>query len=70
MAKKKKELNYGQNLVVELKETWQDIKDPIATAIKLVKDIWSLGVQIVNLVGQLIPVVRKLIANVKKVKLK
>lgn len=63
MAKKKKDLTYYKNLVKEVGETYADIRD-------LIKQSWNTIVQIVNLVGQLIPVARKIVAKLKGLKAK
>jgi hypothetical protein len=68
MAKKPK--TYKQNLIDEIKETWNDIKEPCKTALKLIKDLYNMGVQMIALISQLVPIFRTIWIKIKKIKFK
>jgi len=58
---KKKDLAYFENLMEEGKELADDL-------LKLGKQTFNLGVQIIHLCGQLIPVIRSMIKKIKEFK--
>lgn len=58
---KKEDLSYLLNLIKQLKELGIDLYELVKEAIPLAKKIYNVILQIINVVGAAVPVIRSLV---------